>query len=254
MTSDYVETLVIASFMITYFIIWYKWHSEIPPIRVCYDYNQLFKCVVADAKHLMKDRDHTHGLEHVMRVYELAKKIRWNGGDQLDKLILKVAILHDVYDHKYPNGPENKEYVKETYGDEVADVIDHISFSTETKYHIKDPNISIELSRMRWLNGLSKDALIARNIVSDADKLEAIGLAGLRRCRDFIIHNHKMRNEETELSGEEIMIKMREHYNEKLKILYQYYIVTPKGREMGAILDTEMKVFFQNADHGHHYY
>ncbi len=202
-------------------------------------FNELTRAVIEDAKMLMVGRDHTHDISHVMRVYELAKQIRWAGGDKIDKLIMEVAILHDVYDHKYKDAERNRKYVSDMYGKDVTDAIDHISYSSEVSYHAKDSEISIHLNRMRWLNNLSDDAMIARNVVSDADKLEAIGRRGIDRCIDFIKH----KNPELIYDDKQINILLKQHYNEKLKLLAQYYIVTKKGRQMAKLLDQEMNEY-----------
>jgi HD superfamily phosphodiesterase len=204
------------------------------PLR---EFNALVNSVIDDARVLMKDRDSSHGLDHVLRVYKIAKKIRWCGGDKIDKLIMKIALLHDAYDHKYPNSANNKMFVSEFYGQNVVDAIDHISFSSETKFHIKDPNISISLSRMRWLNSLDSDTLLARNVVSDADKIEAIGKSGIIRCLNYIKHSKP----EIIHDDEQIKIHFKAHYDEKLKILAQYYIVTEKGRKIASAKHKEME-------------
>lgn len=227
--------------LITLFIILWGDYSKLNLGLNIHKFNELKRAVIADAKMIMFDRDNTHGLDHVLRVYELAKQIRWAGGDKIDKLIMEVAILHDSYDHKYPNAAKNKSWVKDMYGDDIVNAIDHISYSSEVSYHIKDPNISINLSRMRWLSNLSNDVLLARNVVSDADKLEAIGRRGIDRCLDFIKHKHP----EIIHDDEQVNILLKQHYDEKLKLLAQYYIVTQKGKQMAQILDQEMTKYLK---------
>ncbi|KAK3240629.1 hypothetical protein CYMTET_49540 [Cymbomonas tetramitiformis] len=53
----------------------------------------------------------------------------------------------------------------------ILKIIDNVSYSKEVK---------------RGLDTFdSESALAARNVVSDADKIEAIGVKGLERCADF---------------------------------------------------------------------
>jgi HD superfamily phosphodiesterase len=209
------------------------------PLR---EFNALVNSVIDDARVLMKDRDSSHGLDHVLRVYKIAKKIRWCGGDKIDKLIMQIALLHDVYDHKYPNSANNKMFVSEFYGKNVVDAIDHISYSSEVKFHIKDPNISISLSRMRWLGNLDSDTLLARNVVSDADKLDAIGKNGIIRCIDYIKHSKP----EIVHDDEQIRILLKAHYDEKLKLLSQYYIVTEKGQKIATMKHKQMEDYMKD--------
>lgn len=233
--------LIYGIIVATAFVIMLGDYSKLNVSGKLAQFNELTKAVIADAKMLMHGRDDTHGIDHVLRVYELAKQIRWAGGDKIDKLIMEVAILHDAYDHKYPNSIANKTYISDIYGKDVVDVIDHISYSSEVSYHIQSPDVSINLSRMRWLKNLTTNTLIARNVVSDADKLEAIGRRGIDRCIDFIKHRHP----EIIHDDQQINIMLKQHYDEKLKILAQYYIVTEKGKQMAAMLDKEMTIYLK---------
>ena len=143
---------------------------------------------------------------------------------RLRKIIIYASLLHDTIDHKYPTNLEDKNFVlqdflQEKLGDEWLDVkwvIDNISYTKEVKNGYpqhSDPIVQI-----------------ARDIVSDADKLEAIGLTGIIRCQQF----NKANNPST--SEENIVQIVVEHCNEKLLKLKDNFIKTNHGKLMAVPL------------------
>ena len=99
-------------------------------------------------------------------------------------MILTIAWLHDVNDHKYNNVfemTENmKNFLSEYYNNKdvelIMNIIDRISFSKENK---------IINSNYDWFDVIGQYGIIIRDIVSDADKIEALGNIGFQRCLQF---------------------------------------------------------------------
>ena len=82
--------------------------------------------------------------------------------------------------------------------------------------------------------------LFIRDIVSDADKLDAIGYAGIERCRDF--SKYRAPN----ASCEEIEENVVEHMHDKLLKLLDQYIRTDSAKMIGQPLQKEMLDYLEN--------
>ncbi len=156
--------------------------------------------------------DESHDYNHALNVFENSVKITnfeniinpdWN-------LIAYTAFLHDVCDHKYKSSITKDDllkFVEDNLGLEkalmVLKIINNISYTQEVKGELED---------------FEEPFKTYRNIISDADKLEALGEVGLRRCQQF----SAARN------GNVI-----EHCHEKLlKLLPNGFIRTDAGKKM----------------------
>jgi hypothetical protein len=165
---------------------------------------------------------------------------------ELARLILIVAWLHDVRDHKYPNSISEEalysfvvnEVCRKQYSHDsncnsnsnsnssqaeeeanyIIEIINNISFSKEAK-GLRKSFLSI--------NRLYQYAL---DIVTDADRLEAIGIQGIRRCEIYTKeHGGKV--------PEDVVI----HCHEKLlRILPEGYIKTEYGKVLAQPLHQEI--------------
>ena len=82
--------------------------------------------------------------------------------------------------------------------------------------------------------------IFIRDIVSDADKLDAIGYAGIERCRDF--SKYRAPN----ASCEEIEENVVEHMHDKLLKLLDQYIRTDSAKIIGQPLQKEMLDYLEN--------
>ena len=82
--------------------------------------------------------------------------------------------------------------------------------------------------------------LFIRDIVADADKLDAIGYAGIERCRDF--SKYRAPN----ASCEEIEENVVEHMHDKLLKLLDQYIRTDSAKMIGQPLQKEMLDYLEN--------
>lgn len=207
-------------------------------------------------------RKPSHSHEHMHKVYctakEIYSKLHPQDSDFSNPIFLAVAViawLHDVSDHKYDDEQgtlqkglikfledfcskiQNSEILNES-NDEVKNlfhselmlnIIERISFSKEKKNGQGD-----------WEEKMTELGIYVRNIVSDADKLDAIGLWGLERCKEYTIERFEHKNPGEEVDELFILENVVEHYHEKLKILGRDYIRTDVGKEMSQGLDEEM--------------
>jgi len=189
--------------------------------------SQKFTKIVDLCKLLTKDFDESHDINHhisvlnnafdICKPFFVVKHIDINDKKIIIELLVYSCLLHDTIDHKY-NNQENRKIledflIKETkFYKEVLWIIDNISYTKEVKYGypVHDNNL----------------VQYARDICSDADKLEAIGDIGLQRCW---IYNKKLY---PNLSDDEIREKIKEHCYDKLLKLKDNYIRTQYAREL----------------------
>jgi hypothetical protein len=87
-----------------------------------------------------------------------------------------------------------------------------------------------------WFKRFGEGGLLIRDLVSDADKLEALGAIGYERCVQFARHRYPTYNKKQ--LADAVMV----HYNEKLAHLASDYLVTPSARLRGEIATAELKV------------
>jgi len=175
-----------------------------------------------------KNRDESHGFNHMKTVANISSILlsRYFGiNDKYISLVAICAWLHDVNDHKYGN--ENEKVLDHflelnfpEYKTLILDIIKRVSFSFEKKHGRDD-----------WLEVLGEDGLFIRNIVSDADKIEAINI---NRCYQY----EKMKN--PEFDDKELWIRIIEHYNEKLVLLKDHYLYTDAAKKIAEPLHKKM--------------
>jgi HD superfamily phosphodiesterase len=133
---------------------------------------------------------------------------------------ITAAWLHDVADHKY----EDKEGTLEKKLDEFGHK--HISNYTEIKQVIKNVSYSSENNAIRAGEPLDYDKLLTpyyalvRHIVSDADKLEALGQIGIERAIGYTRHANPTYTEA------EVIANVRQHADDKLLRLATEFIRT----------------------------
>ncbi len=195
------------------------------------DANQIFEL----HKFIMKitsEFDESHNLDHALCVFKNACNII----NQLDihssvdwDIIEYAAKLHDVRDHKYPNSiseEELKAYISEHLGankcERVMKIIDNVSFSREVKG---------QRENLPYPDSLYLD------IISDADKLEAIGPKGIGRCKTFV-----------KARGGVIPEDVVAHCHEKLLRLYPEFIRTKSGKEIAEPLHQFVESYVKNKE------
>jgi uncharacterized protein len=162
--------------------------------RGCKDKGVSYDDLVRFVRFHTQHHDESHDVSHAVAVYDNAVIIAHAEYPEYDQEILMYAsLLHDVTDHKYEvtslTVPRLHDFIRDNLNppraQSVIDIIDNISFSKEVA-GARDPSVP-----QPYLD-----------IISDADRLEAIGEVGIRRCmaytrrmngripRDVIAHCH----------------------------------------------------------------
>lgn len=177
------------------------------------------------------DFDESHDLNHAVTVTIRAHAIMASLDPSFDEqLLVFMAMLHDVRDHKYTSSitrDQLVDFVKIHLGEEkmvhVMHVIENLSWSKESQG-----------KRERCIPGL-ENYLIA---VGDADRLEAIGAVGIERCYAF--GKAKYPN----LTHEEATKRVVDHCDEKLLRIYpEHFIVSDYARKLAEPLHEEIVRF-----------
>jgi HD superfamily phosphodiesterase len=195
-----------------------------------------------------KGRDPSHGLQHALDVRDLALRIfehekknaPVNAERTLREYITIAALLHDVPDHKY----DSKGVLKKKCADFIAatidpnvsalimQIIDCISFSKEDKIrqqcstsNAADYAEEIMRDNLSNVEELCAAGMFIRNIVSDADKILALGAVGYDRMREFTIEMNP------NFTDDELQKHMRRHAEEKLfRLVPEHFIRTEYAR------------------------
>jgi uncharacterized protein len=186
-------------------------------------------------KESVKSFDESHDYQHALQVTHTAHLIMQNlKGDSYEKQMLSyMAMLHDVRDHKYPNSISEEQlvdFVAKQLGSEkmmiVMAVINNISWSKEVSgRQIVPPE--------PWNEYLT--------VVADADRLEAIGKIGIRRCTIFT------QSKNPSATPNEVLEDVITHCREKLLRLYtDNFIKMPYARELAEPLHQEIVDFVNN--------
>ena len=194
---------------------------------------------------LTAEYDSSHDLQHHIDVYQNAiailskmiadRSISMIMFEYFLKFATYACLLHDTIDHKYPNNLESKikmvdDFLAQNlgmYARDVKWVINNISFSKEVKQgYPSHPNALL---------------LALRDIVSDADKLEAIGNKGIERCRQYTIASNP------DLPEDEITKLVVKHCHEKLLKLKDSYIRFDYAKEIAEPLHNEIVTFVAQA-------
>jgi len=202
-----------------------------------------------------KNRDESHGYQHVYSVYNIAKDIakNLNINDKKQLLIIKCAALfHDAWDHKYITSDINiKSNLRNDLKrldldnteldntkldnkdiDNIFTIIDNVSFSKE--YNLNKSGILLDLPKIDNIN-------IFRDIISDSDKIESLGLNGINRIFIYEYNLDKTQNIEYYISA----IK-KVYYNRVKIIIDQNYIKTEQGKHISKPLIDEMNNIINN--------
>jgi len=203
-----------------------------------------------------KDRDPSHGYEHMKQVAKISLLIFNQMHDNIKlstmsipsfiTYILAVSWLHDVADRKYDHEGTLKlqlnNFITEIFGQDkskfILDTIARTSYSNEI-------NMLQQFGKLDWDTELGNDGVILRNIVSDADKLEAIGYEGVVRCMTYNIELLKKIGN-LYPSFDELIIPVKKHTSEKLIKLAPSYIRTEYGKELAKPKHDEMINIFND--------
>ena len=191
-----------------------------------------------------KGRDESHGYAHMKAVAETSKVIiqqDWVYEDETGSLMLDAitaAWLHDIADHKYDHDGTLEQRL-DAFGtanisnyNEIKNVIKYVSFSTENKAIMAGTPLNFPAILSAYYSQI-------RDIVSDADKLEAIGIVGIQRCLEYTTHTNPT------YTQAQVMSDVKKHADEKLLRLASQFIKTPTARTIAIIRHNEMDEWLQ---------
>lgn len=179
--------------------------------------------------------DSSHDVTHHINVYHNSLIIldsynRYSNIEFMSELVTYSSLLHDTIDYKYGDSTEKSEklvqFLIEQVGlystDIIMWIINNISYSKEVVngYPVGDDDFIQSV----------------RDIVSDADKLEALGKVGIDRCYAYT-RSKNINSSESEIT--QIVIN---HCHEKLLILKDY-IRTSKGKQLAKPLTDYIQNF-----------
>ena len=184
-------------------------------------------------------RDESHGHAHMKVVAERSSFLiqqDFTDRRQYKHLILDAitaAWLHDIADHKYDHDGTLEQQLDEfghknipNYSD-IKKVIKYVSYSSENKAILAGTPLDYD-------SLLTPYYALVRHIVSDADKLEAIGQIGIKRALEYTRHANPTYTEE------QVMTDVRKHADEKLLRLATEFIRTPTARVIAQERHKEM--------------
>lgn len=198
---------------------------------------QLWDKLSAFVSKTCQDRNPDHGFEHMQTVAYNTLKILQSENIKSQEIwqdAIIVAWLHDVADHKYDQDGTLKENVYQFLTKLVNDpnlimnIIERISYSKEVKMGTTD-----------WPKVLGNHGCLVRNIVSDADKLEALGVNGFDRCVEYTKYDYKKKFNH-EIPYEILKKNVLDHADDKLLKLKDLYIRTESGKKMAQDLHKEL--------------
>ena len=195
------------------------------------------------------NRDRSHGIDHIQKVLKNVDKISKHFiFSSREEIILRIcALLHDAYDHKYFQKSEDIRNIKEKISDDLTKfglslneiqiifiIIDNISFSKEKAQRDRYYDL---------ITLLSPNMISIRNIVSDSDKIEALGIEGVQRMILYSVHKI---SDQTMTS---IINDIKKLCKNKLYILIsENYIRTDIGRKIASQKLEELKKITENGD------
>jgi HD superfamily phosphodiesterase len=199
-----------------------------------------------------QQRDFSHDYTHALKVRDLSLiifetllqdnlMIKESLVPTLDNdtsriIVTLAALCHDVPDGKYISEQQMEDEVHQLF---------HVLYQSGVKKDIANiiVDIVLNVSWSKEVKGKKKhlgEYEILRDIVSDADKIEALGIIGFKRCYHYqckLMNIEEPKNPltapPTDYDNLEVRKKVLEHWSEKLCKLYEFYIKTRPGKELG---------------------
>jgi HD superfamily phosphodiesterase len=183
-------------------------------------------------------RDDSHGHAHMKAVAEMSRYIvEQDFNDESGHLMLDAvtaAWLHDIADHKYDHDGTLEQRL-DAFGtanipnyEEIKQVIKYVSYSTENKAILAGTPLDFPAILGAYYSQV-------RTIVSDADKLEAIGKIGIHRAIEYTTEA------KPSFTTQQVIHDVWKHAHEKLLRLATEFIRTPLARAIATRRHKEME-------------
>ena len=184
-------------------------------------------------------RDESHGHAHMQAVATTARylvQVDFTDRRHYHHLILDAitaAWLHDIADHKYAHDGTLQQtlddfgYKHISNYEHIKKVIKYVSYSSENKAILAGTPLDYDTLLMPYY-------ALVRHIVSDADKLEAIGQIGITRALEYT------RDANPTYTEQQVVADVCKHANEKLLRLATEFIRTPTARALAQQRHQEM--------------
>lgn len=179
-------------------------------------------------------RDTSHGFFHMRQVARTSLYIQSNDYPDMSPNMVKVLIasawLHDVADHKYDHDGKLGILVDQFLESELSKYKIHILMIIKSSSFTFEKNNNI--TQWDQLYDKPKYATI-RHIMSDADKLDALGSRGITRIIEYANH-----------AGCHIKSHMQNIAVNRILVLKNGYIRTKTGYELACIFHDEFEELF----------
>jgi hypothetical protein len=179
-----------------------------------------------------------HGYEHAESVSALSFMI-YNEivhthqiDDGLDILVRIIGYFHDIDDSKIDKDGSKRrmldQFLQENFPPYqqrlIRGIIDRILHSKEVKMRKEmDGNVD-------WVTVLGETGKLIRDIVSDADKLESLGVEGFIRSKEY--NKERLGLTDSVEDQKRCFAEVNEIIESKLKTLHEYLYTEP-GKKMG---------------------
>ncbi len=141
--------------------------------------------LIRDFAFLNSEKDDIHGFSHVKRVYDLCLKLGKKLNANLSVLQI-AALLHDIGRTHEKNITNNIKNHAELSAEIASEFLQSQAFSLSQEEHER----IIHCIRSHSFSNNSNPQTLEAKILSDADKLDALGAIGLYRTIGFTIQNH----------------------------------------------------------------
>lgn len=168
------------------------------------------------------EQDDIHGFPHIIRVYDLCQEF----GEKLNanlKILLTAALLHDI-------GRKNEE-TTQNHAEISAEIArDYISSLGDNYSNIEIEQILHCIRAHSFSNNIPPNTLEAK-ILSDVDKLDALGAIGLYRTIGFTVKNkggieqvlNHLRKKIMNLHDKMHLKETRRLAKKRIQIIHEFY-------------------------------
>ena len=178
-----------------------------------------------------------HDYYHIKRVYNTSMLI--NKQEKADEFIIGIiALMHDIYDHKFFKGNVENQ------------IVETLKELKVNEYFTKEElnNIAYSCSNLSFSSNIKEKKLLSKEgqIVQDADRLDAIGAIGIARVfayggkKNKLIYDEKVYNENMDEYKENGSKTGISHFYDKL-LKVKDSMNTKKGKELAEERTEYMK-------------